>query len=206
MADITKDSMSTSEAAKVLGVSLRTVQIWVESGILRAWKTSGGHRRVLKSSIDTILAERSREAEGSLKSPAFDPAPAPFRLLIVEDEETLLKLYRLNFDAWDIPVELATAKNGFEALLYIGELKPDFIVLDLNMPGMDGFRMLRQLSYSRNLANTEIVVVTPLDRQEIEDRGGLPEAIAILPKPIPFSTLKKMVSAKYKSVMASRRL
>ena len=52
---------STREAASLLGVSLRTAQLWVESGVLRAWKTAGGHRRILKSSIDAILRERSEE-------------------------------------------------------------------------------------------------------------------------------------------------
>ncbi|MBY0521377.1 MAG: helix-turn-helix domain-containing protein, partial [Sphingomonas sp.] len=37
---------TTRDAAKILGVSVRSVQVWVEKGLLRAWKTEGGHRRV----------------------------------------------------------------------------------------------------------------------------------------------------------------
>jgi excisionase family DNA binding protein len=47
-----EDVCSTREAADRLGVSLRTVQLWSEAGLLRAWKTPGGHRRILTDSID----------------------------------------------------------------------------------------------------------------------------------------------------------
>ena len=52
---------STREAAERLNVSLRTVQLWVEAGLLRAWKTEGGHRRILRSSLDELLAKRARQ-------------------------------------------------------------------------------------------------------------------------------------------------
>ena len=45
---------TTREAAELLGVSLRTVQLWVDSGALQAWKTAGGHRRVSRQSIDAL--------------------------------------------------------------------------------------------------------------------------------------------------------
>lgn len=49
---------STREAAQRLGVSLRTVQLWVENGALRAWKTPGGHRRLSVSGVQAMLDER----------------------------------------------------------------------------------------------------------------------------------------------------
>ena len=205
MSDGANESMSTSEAAKALGVSLRTVQMWVESGVLRAWKTSGGHRRVLKSSVDSILAERQAEIESGFgNAAAAGQNSGPFRLLVVEDEENLLKLYKLKIKTWNFPVDLVTAQNGFEALMRIGERKPDFMIADLNMPGMDGFRMLRYLATWNKKVGMQIVVVTALNPGDIEDRGGLPEGILVLPKPIPFSELEKMVRTTHDAVMASR--
>ena len=49
------DTCTTREAARRLGVSLRTVQLWTESGVLDAWKTPGGHRRVLNSAVDRLI-------------------------------------------------------------------------------------------------------------------------------------------------------
>ncbi len=46
---------STREAAEILGVSLRTIQVWVDNGILDAWKTAGGHRRVSLRSVGRVM-------------------------------------------------------------------------------------------------------------------------------------------------------
>ena len=55
------ETCTTREAAKALGVALRTAQLWAETGRLRAWKTVGGHRRILVSSVHDLLQERGRE-------------------------------------------------------------------------------------------------------------------------------------------------
>ena len=53
------DYCTTREAAKILGTSLRTIQLWVESGILQAWKTPGGHRRVTRESMQQLFERRT---------------------------------------------------------------------------------------------------------------------------------------------------
>ena len=47
--------LTTREAAKALGISLRTAQVWVENGQLDAWKTEGGHRRISRNSVQRLL-------------------------------------------------------------------------------------------------------------------------------------------------------
>lgn len=177
---------STREAAALLGVSLRTAQLWVESGVLRAWKTAGGHRRILKSSVDALLQDRKLALEGA-------PRTGQFKLLVVEDDADLLKLYRMHVEAWSLPIDLITATNGFEGLIRIGEAKPNLVIADLSMPGMDGFRMIRSLHANPGFRNMDIVVVTALGKDEIADRGGLPEGIQVFTKPAPFSALEQLV-------------
>ena len=178
--------VSTREAAKLLGVALRTAQLWVESGVLRAWKTAGGHRRILRSSVEAVLAER-REA---LKGPQRDTVS---KVVVVEDEPDLLKLYQFKFAEWGLPIELITASNGFEGLIRVGEAQPRLLITDLNMPGMDGFRMIRSLRNNAEFKALKIIVVTALGKAEIADRGGLPENVTVFTKPVPFSELEKLV-------------
>jgi excisionase family DNA binding protein len=178
---------STKETAALLDVSLRTVQLWVESGVLRAWKTAGGHRRIPREAIDELLAGRRRSLAG-------DKAPAErFKLLVAEDEADLLKLYRLQIEGWGLPVTLLTAHNGFEALIRIGEQRPDLLLTDLNMPGIDGFRMIRTLRANDDFRGMEIIAVTALGAEEIKDRGGLPDGVGVFTKPVPFSELERIV-------------
>lgn len=180
------DVYTTRQAAERLGVSLRTVQLWVESGILPAWKTAGGHRRISREAVERLVHKRDV---------ALDPdgPDRPFRLLIVEDEDSLRKLYEIKIASWRLPLEILTTANGYEALLLIGDKRPDLLVSDLNMPGIDGFRMIRTLLASPDYRNLEIVVVTALDDTEIADRGGLPEGVRVYRKPIPFGDLEALV-------------
>ncbi|WP_419894875.1 helix-turn-helix domain-containing protein, partial [Pseudomonas aeruginosa] len=53
---------STTEAAERLGMAVRSVQLMVDRGELQAWKTPGGHRRILRSSLDAWLAAKAGAA------------------------------------------------------------------------------------------------------------------------------------------------
>lgn len=181
---------TTREAADMLGISLRTAQLWVENGMLEAWKTEGGHRRITRSSIEKLLA--NSPANASASAPPVAEAPPenrPFTILVAEDEPDLLRLYELNMMLWPMRPRVLTAGNGFQALVMLGSQKPDMMVADLHMPGMDGFRMLHTLHEMPESKPMTIVVVSGLDDEEIKARGGVPEGIGVLPKPIPFDRL-----------------
>lgn len=181
---------TTREAAEALGVSLRTVQLWAESGILDAWKTEGGHRRISFASVERLLNKGMLPNE----QPETEPEPASdrLRLLVVEDDNILLKLYKMRIASWKMPIDLTTASNGYEALLRIGRESPDLMIADLYMPGMDGFRMIRSLAASSFREGMEIVIVSGLDARQIEENGGLPPDIRCFTKPVPFAELRQI--------------
>ncbi|MBF0624632.1 MAG: response regulator [Magnetococcales bacterium] len=180
-----EEFLSAPKAANLLGVALPTVHEWVKKGALRAWKTEGGHRRILKSSIDAMLRQR----EESLARPA---AKKRLAMLVVEDDPIMTRLYQTMVAGWDFPVALETCPNGFEALLQVGREQPDIIITDLAMPDMDGFRMVRILRERPDLAAIRIIAVTALDDQEIERRGGLPPDVPLFRKPPPLDALEAM--------------
>ena len=178
---------TTRKAAELLDVSLRTAQLWVESGLLEAWKTRGGHRRISITSVEKLLADKQDRSNLTVKEPSDR-----LKLLVAEDDSVLLKLYKLRIAHWGLPIEVMTATNGFDVLILIGRESPDLMVTDLNMPGLDGFKMVRLLESSPFREGMEIVVVTGLDEPEIAERGGIPDGIRIFPKPVPFSELRSI--------------
>jgi CheY-like chemotaxis protein len=117
------------------------------------------------------------------------PSPAPFNILVVEDDPTLRRLYELKLRGWPMQPEIRTAGDGYEALICMGNTKPDLLIADLQMPGMDGFRMLHTISNAPELAGMAIVVVSGLDAEEVVLGGGVPDGIPVLPKPVPFDQL-----------------
>ena len=182
--------LSTREAAVRLGVSLGTVQNMVESGALEAWKTAGGHRRIPQRAVDELLAKRQC---GTTVANAND---GKLDVLIAEDAPTLLTLYRLSMEKWAFPITLRTVNNGFDGLIEIGRRTPDVLITDLMMPGMDGFEMIRRLREDEKNSHMDIIVVSALDREAINDQGGLPGDVIIFGKPIPFHELKGFFTAR----------
>jgi excisionase family DNA binding protein len=184
---------TTREAAEMLGVSLRTAQLWVDSGILEAWRTEGGHRRITVASVERLLRQNRPNDEASVNTVAASVDLGRLKILVVEDDNTLLKLYRIHMTGWNMPIEVMTAANGYDALVLIGREQPDLMIADLNMPGMDGFQMVRSLSNSSFREGMEIVVVTGMDDEDIVTRGGMPPGVRVMHKPIPFVELKMLV-------------
>jgi excisionase family DNA binding protein len=188
------DFCSTKEAAAVLGVSHRTVQLWVESGTLQAWRTAGGHRRITLESVNRLVEGRRVAIAAHAPPPVASAAPASStrRVLVVDDDPLMLRLYELEMAGWGMDLNVVKANNGFEALIRIGEERPDLLVSDLNMPGMDGFRMIRTLREDSGSAGMSMIVVSGLDRATIKAMG-LPADIPVFPKPVPFGELRAAV-------------
>lgn len=193
---------TTRQAAKLLGVSIRTAQQWVEKGILRAWKTKGGHRRITLESVKKLRASRiANEAE--LVAAVAQPLPEDrLKVLVVEDDSVLLRLYRLRLESWELPVTVLTAPNAIEGLMLVGREAPDLLITDLAMPGLDGLTMVRTLLQSPFREGMQIVVVTGLSREEIVDQGGLPKGVPVLSKPIPFAELRSFCEGLLKQRQA----
>jgi excisionase family DNA binding protein len=193
---IEKSFCTTREAATLLGVSVGTVQLWVESGLLQAWKTAGGHRRVLRESVHQLLHKKPEPLPTRPPAPVA-PAVQPRRLkvLVVEDDANLLRLYQAHLARWPMAPEVTLTDNAVTALLMMGRQCPDLLITDLCMTGMDGFNMLRVLRETPEIVKTTtIVVVSGLDPDEIKQRGGIPSEIEVLSKPIPFPRLKSIAT------------
>ncbi len=192
--NIQEQYCSTREAAAMMGVSLRTAQLMVEQGVLQAWKTSGGHRRIALESVRHYLREREKGGGPVLREGTLS-------LLVVEDDGILREAYRQVMERWELPLSVGLAENGIDALVAIGREAPDILITDLDMPQLDGFEMIRRLRANRDLDDMDIIVVSGLGAGDIAARGGLPVDVTVLAKPVPFHELRGYVLAR----LADRR-
>lgn len=185
---VEKSFCTTRQAADLLGVSVGTVQLWVENGLLKAWKTAGGHRRVMRDSVEALLH----------KTPNSSAQPRPvsdvLHVQVVEDDENLLRLYQSVLKRWPMVTQLSVATDAVTGLLMIGRRPPDLLITDLSMPGMDGCAMLRILRQNADMRHTRIVVVTGLETAELAQREGIPPDVEILSKPVPFARLQAIAT------------
>jgi excisionase family DNA binding protein len=192
------DHCGTFEAARLLGLSVGTVQSLVEQGELSAWKTPGGHRRIYLESIERY---RHRHGKGA---PTATPTPAEGALtvLVVEDDEVTLAVMKAAMEKWQLPVDCVFLNSGVKALLEIGALRPQVLITDLKMPGVDGFDLVATLDRDPLFASLLIVAVTSMTAEDIRLKGGLPARVQVLPKPVNLPWLQGFLSA----LVAQRRL
>lgn len=190
-------TLTTREAGVMLGVSLRTVQLWVEAGVLDAWKTQGGHRRVSLESVERVLAERevisNMKWNTRQKVSSAQHVANSLKVLIAEDNEVYRDLLEFYFKNLDIPVSLTFVADGFECLISLGKQLPDIIITDLNMPKISGFDMIRHLVSCESYDDVEIIALTGLTQADIDQKGGLPERVKVFFKPFSFKQLEQIV-------------
>jgi len=189
-------SCTTSEAANALGICVRTTQLWVESGRLRAWKTPGGHRRILWESVNEQFQQREEECGSSLEG---------FDVLIVEDDRIQRIILQSRIQAIGPEINVRTVYNGVEGLIKVGERQPQVLITDLLMPGLDGFHMLKSLTSSPVIRPIQIIASTGLTDTEIKAHGGLPERVVVFHKPIQIPLLVAMIRAHYDGWSQQRR-
>ena len=181
------DLMTTSDAAKELGVTIRSVQLWVEQGVLEGWKTPGGHRRITRASFSRIAMVQAVHTNAPSDS-------SRLKVVVVEDDAEMLMLYRLTIDSWGLPIDVVLINNACEGLVSISQNTPDLLITDLIMPEIDGFAMLKVLRASQDFTPMAIVVVTAMTPQEIVDKGGLPKNIRMYGKtPVPFWEMRELM-------------
>lgn len=174
---------TTREAAGTLGVSVRTVQLWAERGMLEAWKTEGGHRRIGVDSVRRFMA-------GEVRGPR---SAEPFKIVVADDDPALLKLYQVRMRGWDPRIELFPARDGYDVLLLVGREQPNMLITSAVLPGLDAIAMIRTLADHPQCAGLQIIVVSAEPNDNVIGRGGVPAGIRVFAKPVPFGELEREV-------------
>ena len=184
----TVSELTTRQAATLLNVSVRTVQLWVESGVLQAWKTAGGHRRISVGSIQQLLDEK-QDKQTPIRRPN---TKGPVTVLIVDDDKDTLLLYKMLINNWFPSLQVETAEDGIDALVKIGTFKPTVVITDLQMPQLDGFAIIERLHNDAQYDYLTAIVVTGMGAAEVT-ASNLPNSEPVLHKPIPVEELKELV-------------
>lgn len=107
-ANQTEEVCTTQRAAEILGISVSTAQQLVEAGVIEAWKTKGGHRRI------PLAAVMAYKAKPGVPAPRGDGGTT---ILVIEDDSMQRTLYERHISAWGLSASLTFCENGYQALL-----------------------------------------------------------------------------------------
>ncbi len=177
--------LTTGEVASRCQVSVGTVKNWIDAGQLEAFRTPGRHFRIRASEL-----RRFQSAFGF----GADTEESP-RILVVDDQQDFVDLALDALEELVPGARVEGACGGYEALLRIGSFQPDLLVLDLRMPGLDGFEVCRRVKEATATKATKIVAMTGFEDDQAEQLALTCGADAFIAKRAGLATLGRRITS-----------
>jgi excisionase family DNA binding protein len=183
---------SSRQVGKLVGADPSSVNRWIDSGKLRAYRTPGGHRRVLYDDLVEFLEQCGMPLPDEL-------LPERKSLLLVDDDALYLRSLRRSLTRADRSLQVEACTSGVEALILIGARKPDVVVLDVFMPGIDGIEVCEKIKSNPETQNTMVIAVTGRPSSGLEKKVTKAGASAFLAKPFKAAQLLELFQESARS-------
>lgn len=175
----------------MLGLAVRSVQLMVDRGELEAWKTSGGHRRILRESVNRWIASRHKDdPSGQGRSTTGGAGALPTKILLIEDSSHFQNLVSLLVQQHLPKSEIHIANDGISGLAKFGQIQPDLLLVDILLPGIDGAALITSLRSDPQFSRCRLVIITGLTDEEMAPYTFALEGLPVIRKP---SLVKELV-------------
>ena len=171
-----KEYLKPKEVAALLRVKAGTVRLWTQDGRLRATTTAGGHRRFSYHDVEMF----AREYNIALPMEPGDT----LRILVVDDDKRVARLIKKMLLSADSEVQINVAHDGFSAGQIVEKFEPHVIILDLVMPGVDGFELCKALKKDPATMGVRIIAITGDPSPDAGKKIVRLGAEVCLPKPL----------------------
>ena len=183
-----KDYLTTREAAALLNVAVSTIQLWTNDGLLEAWTTVGGHRRINRSDLEAFMKKQG------IPIPAQEMNGLKKKILVVDDDPIIVETIVQALEEDEFDYEVISASDGFEAGLQVNHFVPDLLILDIMMPDIKGYEVCKKIKENPDTENTKIIVLSAyLDEDKFKKMKAY-GADACFSKPFPLPQLKEEVA------------
>lgn len=159
---------SALEVAKLCGVVNQTAINWIKNNHLKAFNTPGGQFRVYPEDLAEFMRNRNIQIPPELRTALGEDETLSRSLLIVDDDRGLNSVVAKFMSTRINNLAVYQAFDGFEAGSLMTEKHPGIVILDLDLPGIDGFDLCRRINESDRFGKPEIIVVTALENEEAE--------------------------------------
>lgn len=155
---------TTGKIAGLCHVTYRCVLKWIEGGKLNSYRTPGGHNRVRKKDFLHFLKKYNMPVPDELDVAAYKK-----RVLIVDDDRNMVESVK-DILGMQNKYEVDTAYDGFDAGRKFFIFKPDFLILDIRMPGLDGYDVARKVKQSPKGNKIKIIAISGYFKQEKKEK------------------------------------
>ena len=170
-----EEVFSTHRIAELLNVDISSVSNWINSGKLEAYRTPGGHRRVLKRDFIEFIKEYNMPVSNADKN--------RLKVLIVDDEEIVRQVVQRIVKRKYPDSIIFETSDGFTAGKLLAAEEITFLVLDIKMQGMNGFDVMKQIKNDPRLGSPDILVITGYPEDGLKENVKSLGARGLLIKP-----------------------
>ncbi len=184
-----KNTLTTYEIAQHCQVTPRTVIQWINEGKLTAYRTPGNHSRVSIEEFVSFLKKYNMPIPKEFESASVVDLK---RVLIVDDDKDLVALTK-RFLLFQKNYAIEVAFDGFEAGEKFVSFKPHLILLDIQMPGMNGYGVCSRIRSNPENKNVKILFISGNTDDEAINEMKKVGADAFLPKPFDMDSLKEKI-------------
>ena len=183
-----RKAYGTYEIAEICQVTPATIGNWIERGFLPTFTTGGGHRRVWNEDLIRFLKEHN------IPIPAELSAASVQTILIVDDEPDVRKVIRRSLRKIYPAAVIFDAEDGYEAGSRVAQLLPSLIILDLKLPGVDGFKVCKAIRADERTKHAKILAISGHNIEEYRKNIIAAGADDFLGKPFEIESLKEKVA------------
>lgn len=163
---------SALEVANICGVVNQTAINWIKGGHLKAFTTPGGQYRVYPDDLALFMKSRNMRIPEELNEKCSSPVVFKQSVLIVDDDKGLncviARFLQKKYE--NSGLKIFQAFDGFEAGVLMTQNQPGILILDLDLPGVDGFSLCKKIRENESFGKPIIVVVTALEDSSVEQR------------------------------------
>ncbi len=184
---------SALEVANLCGVVNQTAINWIKSGYLKAFMTPGGQYRIYIEDLVLFLQQRGMRVPAEL-DPNTKSEVDWNSLAIVDDDTMLNDLIKSYFTKKGPPFTIFQVFDGFEAGALLAEKHPGFVILDIDLPGMDGIQICQKVKSQPSFGKPFVITMTGLDSDGIKEKALAAGADAFFSKPMDIDELVAMVT------------
>jgi excisionase family DNA binding protein len=181
------DVLSTKEAANICKVALSTIVYWFDKGLIRGYRTPGGHRRIFRMDLEKFMQDHA--------IPLGDRLDDQLRVLVVARDQAVLDLVSEALQSMNGHVDWAAATGSFQAGRLVASFKPGLLLVDSDATDLDSAELCRQLKSDSETHDIEVVLlcrsVSKPAAKALRDAG----ASEVLTKPVTPEQLQLVVSS-----------
>lgn len=174
--------LTSHEVAALVRVSPSAVLRWIDQGLLKAFRTPGGHRRVDLAALVSFLRSHHMPLPRELEREVV-------RVLVIDDEAAYLKSVGAVLRRADRNFEVELCDSPVTGLLKVGLWRPHVVLLDAYMPGMDGPEACRRIKADPETAGIAVVAMSGRQSSELQRSFSNAGASAFLAKPVSAASL-----------------